>query len=184
MTISLKYPQVAVWTTAERQAMMQGEILVQAKSHRPCGGVAVAQMYLPLKRHHLWQQLTDYPRWVEYFPNLTESRVLPPRDQGGGKRIYQVGCKNFILFSALVEIYLQVTEIPWRQIQFRLESGTFESFSADLDLEDYRDGTSISYKVQATPTFPIPSVFIQQALQLEMPKNMQQMRQVLCKNNC
>ncbi|MBC6422684.1 MAG: hypothetical protein GDA43_18290 [Hormoscilla sp. SP5CHS1] len=63
-----------------------------------------------------------------------------------------------------MEIYLQVTEIPSRQIQFRLESGTFENFSADLDLEDYSDGTLITYKVQATPTFPIPAVFIQQAL--------------------
>jgi len=87
--------------------------------------------------------------------SLTGSRVLPPRDRQGGKRIHQVGCKNFILFSAWVEIYLQVTEIPSRQIQFRLESGTFENFSADLDLEDYNDGTLISYSVEATPSFPI-----------------------------
>ncbi|MGK7900061.1 MAG: SRPBCC family protein [Hormoscilla sp.] len=184
MTISLNYPIVAVWTKAERQALMQGEILVQAKPHQLCGGVAIARMHLPLRRHHLWQQLTDYPRWVEYFPNLTKSQLLPQRDRQGRKRIHQIGCKNFILFSALVEIYLQVTEIPSRQIQFRLESGTFENFSADLDLEDYGNGTLITYSVEATPSFPIPAVFIQQALQLEMPKNMRQMRQVLCQNNC
>lgn len=184
MTRSLNHPHVAVWTTAERQALMQGEILVQAKPRQPCGGVAVAQMHLPSQRHHLWQQLTDYPRWVEYFPNITVSRVLPPRNRQGGKRIHQIGCKNFILFSALVEIYLQVTEITSRQIQFRLESGTFKNFSADLDLEDYSNGTLITYSVEASPSFPIPAVFIQQALQLEMPKNLQQMRQVLCKNNC
>ena len=181
---SLKHPQVTVGTTAERQALLQGEILVEAKPHQPCGGVAIAQMHLPLKRHHLWQQLTDYPRWVEYFPNLTHSQLLPPRNRQGGKRLHQIGCKNFILFSALVEIYLQVTEIPSRQIQFRLESGTFRNFSADLDLEDYSDGTLITYSVEASPSFPIPAVFIQQALQLEMPKNMQQMRQVLCEDNC
>ncbi|MBC6474171.1 MAG: hypothetical protein GDA48_16305 [Hormoscilla sp. GM102CHS1] len=93
-----------------------------------------------------------------------EAAGIPATRPTGGKRIHQVGCKNFILFSAWVEIYLQVTEIPSRQIQFRLESGTFDNFSADLDLEDYSDGTLITYKVQATPTFPIPAVFIQQAL--------------------
>jgi len=176
MNISYYYPEAPGGTKAERKALEQGKILVEAKPHRACGGTAVAQMHLPSRRNHLWQQLTDYPRWVEYFPNLTVSRVLPPRDRQGGKRIHQVGCKNFILFSAQVEIYLQVTEIPSRQIQFRLESGTFENFSADLDLEDYSNGTLITYSVQATPNFPIPAVFIQQALQLEMPKNMQQMR--------
>jgi hypothetical protein len=38
----------------------------------------------------------------------------------------------------------------------------------------------LTYTVQATPNIPIPSIFIQQAMNLELPENMRKMRQVLC----
>jgi hypothetical protein len=81
-----------------------------------------------------------------------------------------------------VEIYLAVVEINGQQVQFQMEKGSFEDFQAHLELQDYGKGTILSYSVQATPNIPIPSIFIQQAISLELPANMRTMRQVLCKN--
>ncbi|MHC5670702.1 MAG: cyclase, partial [Nostoc sp.] len=44
------------------------------------------------------------------------------------------------------------------------------------------NGTLLAYSVQATPNIPIPSIFIQQAMNFELPTNMRKMRQVMCKN--
>ncbi len=156
---------------------MQGEILVETKSHSAWGGAVTAQMYLPITRSHAWQQLTDYPRWVEYFPDITNSEVL---QRGEVKRLYQVAKKTFLFLSVQVEIYLNVSEILGEHIQFRLEKGTFTDFTADLKLQDFGNGTLLIYSVQATPSIPIPTVFIQQAMYMELPENMRNMRQVLC----
>ena len=165
------------WNQDQQAALLQGEILVQTRSHSAWGGAVTAQMYLPLTRSRVWQQVTDYPRWVQYFPDVTKSEVLHP---GERKRLYQVARKAFFFFTAQVEVYLNVFEVVQQQIQFRLEQGTFVDFAADLKLQDCSAGTLLTYTVQATPNIPIPTVFIQQAMQLELPENMRKMRQVLC----
>jgi carbon monoxide dehydrogenase subunit G len=134
-------------------------------------------MYLPIARSKVWQQVTDYPRWVQYFPDVTKSEVL---HRGEVKRLYQVAQKGFLFLTAQVEIYLNVYEVLGQHIQFRLERGTFTDFTADLKLQDYSNGTVLTYSVQATPNIPIPAVFIQQAMQMELPLNMRKMREVLC----
>jgi carbon monoxide dehydrogenase subunit G len=148
-----------------------------SRSHSAWGGAVTAQMYLPITRSHAWQQLTDYPRWVEYFPDVTNSEVL---QRGEVKRLYQVAKKTFLFLSVQVEIYLNVFEVLGQHIQFQLEKGTFTDFTADLKLQDFGNGTLLTYSVQATPNIPIPTVFIQQAMHMELPENMRKMRQVLC----
>jgi hypothetical protein len=141
-------------------------------------------MYLAVERSKVWQQLTDYPRWVQYFPDLVRSEVLGRIDQPRSyKRLYQVASKAFFLFTAQVEIYLNVVETAntaWQQIQFHLEKGSFSDFAATLKLQDFKSGTLLTYSVQATPTLPIPSPLIQEAMRLDLPANMRTMRQVIC----
>jgi hypothetical protein len=165
-------------------ALLSGEILTKAGSHSTWGGRVTALMYLPKVRSHIWQQLTDYSRWVEFFPDIICSQVLPGGGKQTYKRLYQVAKKAFLLFTAQVEVYLRVLEsVPneaSQKIQFRMEQGNFLDFSADLVLQDWGGGTLLKYAVQATPDFPVPTVFIQQAMQLELPANMRKMRQVLC----
>lgn len=165
------------WSQSHQAALLQGEILVQTRSHSAWGGAVTAQMYLPLTRVHVWHQVTDYPRWVQYFPDVTKSEVL---HRGERTRVYQVARKAFLFFTAQVEVYLNVFEVVQQQIQFRLEQGTFVDFAADLKLQDCGAGTLLTYGVQATPNIPIPTVFIQQAMHLELPENMRKMRQILC----
>lgn len=168
--------------------LLNGEILLKTRPHSAWGGAVTAQMYLPLARSIAWQQLTDYPRWVNYFPALTRSEILHRNDArlgnrssiDGCKRLYQVASKAFLFLTAQVDIYLKVIEVAHQQIQFRLESGSFHDFAADLTLQDYGDGTLLTYSVQATPTIPVPSMLIQQAIQMDLPDNMRTMRQVLC----
>ncbi len=162
---------------SQQKALLQGEILVETRSHSAWGGAVTTKMYLPIARSSVWQQVTDYPRWVEYFPDVTNSEVL---HQGKVKRLYQVAEKAFLFLSAKVEIYLNVFEVQEQHIQFRLEKGTFTDFTADLKLQDCDNGTLLTYSVQATPNILIPAVVIQQAMHMELPGNMRKMRQVLC----
>lgn len=164
-------------TWSQKKALSQGEILVETHAHSSWGGAVTAQMHLPIARLSVWQQLIDYPRWVQYFPDMTNSEVL---HQGQVKRLYQVARKSFGFLTAQVEIYLNVFEVEGEHIQFRLEKGTFTDFTADLKLQDFGSGTLLTYSVQATPNIPIPTVFIQQGMHLELPRNMRQMRKVLC----
>jgi hypothetical protein len=163
----------------EIAALLRGEILLKTQSHTAWGGAVTASMYLPLARAKVWQQLTDYPRWVHYFPDVTRSEVLGLSQ--GCKRVYQAATKAFLFLSVQVEIYLKVVETFHRHIQFRLEKGTFLDFAADLKLQDCRTGTALTYSVRATPSLPVPAMFIEQAMLLELPANMRQMRQVLCR---
>jgi carbon monoxide dehydrogenase subunit G len=167
------------WSPQEQNRMIaQGEILLETRSHTAWGGAVTAWMYLPLVRSQVWQYLTDYPRWVQYFPDITKSEVIQKR--GEVKRLYQAAQKAFLFLTARVEIYLHVVEEIGQKIQFQLEKGTFHDFSAELKLLDWGRGTLLSYAVQATPSIPIPSIFIQQAINLELPANMRKMRQVIC----
>lgn len=163
-------------------ALMQGEIILETRSHSAWGGAVTAQMYLPLSRTQVWQQLTDYPRWVQYFPDLVKSEVLHSGADlsKGCKRLYQVGSKVFLFLSIQVEAYLNVFEVVGQRIQFKLEKGSFTDFNAEVKLQDVGNGTLLTYAVQATPTIPVPSLFIQQAMNFDLPTNMRKMRQVIC----
>ena len=169
-------------STVDQAHLLQGEVLLETRPHTFFGGAVTALMYLPLGRSQAWEQLTDYPRWVQYFPEITHSQVLevgPPLPKGG-RRLYQAARKTFLMITAQVEIYLRVFEQLHQSIQFRLERGSFNDFYADLSLEDYGAGTLLTYIVAATPTIPVPSLFIQEAIKADLPHNMRQMRQVLC----
>ncbi|NJL80243.1 MAG: cyclase [Richelia sp. RM2_1_2] len=166
------------WGQDKQAALLNGEILVETRSHNAWGGCVSAKMYLPLIRSQVWQHITDYPRWVQYFPDITKSEII---HKGEVKRLYQAAQKAFMMFTAKVDIYLNVVEDFGNKVQFKLDKGTFHDFSADIKLQDYGNGTLLTYSVEATPIIPIPSMFIQQAMNFELPANMRKMRQVLCK---
>jgi hypothetical protein len=167
------------------KALLLGEVLLKTQPYTAWGASVTAQMYLPRDRATIWQQLTNYPRWVEYFPALSESRVLSctngQSQLGVIKRLHQVASKNFLLFTARADVYLDVVETAQHRLQFHLASGSFNDFFAELKLQRHCNGIILTYFVQATPIIPVPSVFIQQAIQFDLPANMRNMRQVLCR---
>jgi hypothetical protein len=175
-----------VLNPTEFTALLKGDILLSTRPYTAFGGAVVAQMYLPVVRSQIWGQLTNYANWVHYFPDITRSELLEhnPDRPYRGHRLYQAAQKNFLMFTAQVEVHLRVFENLQRQIRFRMERGSFNDFNASLTLDDHEDGTVLTYGVEATPTIPVPSLFIEQAMRQDLPGNMRQMRQVLCASQC
>ncbi|NJL46018.1 MAG: cyclase [Leptolyngbyaceae cyanobacterium SM2_3_12] len=166
----------------DQVGLLRGDILVKPQAQTQGNGAVMAQMYVPLHRSRIWPQVTNYRRWTLFFPNITHSEVLETVKTASQRyrRIYQVGCKGFMMLTAKVEVYLKVVETACESIQFRLEQGTFSHFAADLHLQDFNEGTLVTYMVQAAPTIPVPAFLIEQAMKIDLPGNMKQMRQVLC----
>jgi carbon monoxide dehydrogenase subunit G len=169
-------------------ALLNGDVLLEIHPHSNWGGAVTAQIYLPLDPQQVWQKLTDYSRWTQYFPDITHSEILHYGIATAGgttikkqvKRLYQAASKAFLMISAKVEVYLKVLETHHQRIQFFFESGSFNDFAADLHLQPHGEGTILSYSVKATPMLPVPSVLIEQAMQMDLPINLRQMRQVMC----
>jgi len=164
----------------KHKSLMEGDILVQTRPHNAWGGAVTVSMYLPLVRSYVWDQITEYPRWVQYFPDLTKSELICQGNKGTVKFLYQRAQKAFLFFTAEVEIYLSVVEVLGKQIQFRMERGTFEDFYANLQFQDMENGTLLIYTVEATPNIPIPSMLIEQGMSWGLPDNLGKMRQFLC----
>jgi hypothetical protein len=173
---------MAQFSASDQIALLRGDILVTPQTHPHEPAAVMAQMYVPIARPQIWPQVTNYRRWTQFFPNITHSEVLETVKTASHRyrRLYQVGCKGFMMLTAQVEIYLRVFETACDRIQFRLEQGTFSHFAADLHLQDMNEGTLITYVVQAAPTIPVPTFLIEQGIKTDLPGNMRQMRQVLC----
>ncbi len=170
--------------TPKASALLQGEILLTLHPYSAWGGAVTAQLYLPLSLQTVWQQVTDYSRWTKYFPDVTRSEVVQSVNHPSGiKQLYQVASKAFLMFTAQVDIALNVIETAPYRIQFYLESGSFSDFKADLSLKPCGEGTILTYFVQATPTIPVPSFLIEQGIRLDFPMNLRQMRRVMCEDN-
>lgn len=146
MTVSMPSPTASTPVTTASQvteqqerSLLQGDVLISTATV-DSGAAVTATMYVPMARQQTWQQLTDYSKWVQYFPDIVQSQVLEvkrrTKTHPATRRLYQVARKAFMMFSAQVEIYLQVIETLHQKIQFRFEQGTFSDFAADLTLED------------------------------------------------
>lgn len=167
----------------ERDRLLKGEILLTPHPVDLWGAGVTAQMHLALSPERAWSQLTQYSRWVEYFPDVTQSRVLHECAGSFTKTLFQAARKTFLMMSVQVEVYLNVVERVLgdrRQIRFQKEQGSFKHFLADLTIEPLGFGTLLTYSVEAAPALPIPAPLIQEAVRHDLPRNMQQMRRVLC----
>ncbi|MDG2615612.1 SRPBCC family protein [Thermoleptolyngbya sichuanensis XZ-Cy5] len=167
----------------ERDRLLRGEILITPHPIDLWGTGVTAQMHLPLSPDCAWSQLTQYPRWVEYFPDISQSQVLHECAESPMKTLFQAASKTFLMLSVQVEVYLNVIERMQgdrRQIRFQQERGSFKRFVAELVIEPLGFGALLSYSVEAAPSLPIPAPLIQEAVRLDLPRNMQQMRRVLC----
>ena len=170
------------FSSTDRIALHRGDVILTPMVSSGGGGAVTAHMFVPLQRGLIWPQLTTYRRWTQFFPNIAQSEILETVKTGSQRyrRLYQVGCKGFMRLTARVEIYLKVFETACDTIQFPLEQGTLSHFAADLELKDLPNGTLLTYMVQAKPTIPVPAFMVAQGMQLALPGNMRQMRQVLC----
>jgi carbon monoxide dehydrogenase subunit G len=163
------------------ETLLRGDILLNAQTHNQGrGGAASATMYLPLDRAEVWSQITNYSRWTEFFPDITSSEVIIALS-ADRKRLSQTACKRFFMLHVTVDIQLNAIETADREVRFQMvgSNGGFQDFAATLTLADCHSGTALTYAVQATPKIPVPSALIQEAMKLDLPMNMRNMRAVL-----
>lgn len=162
------------------EKLRRGEVLVSTRPHTAHGGAVTATAYLPISREELWEQLTNYSRWADFFPDICHSEVIA-QVSPGCCRLTQKASKNFLVLNVEVEIELLAHEVKEKAIVFELAHGSssFHDFSAELQLNDFHHGTQLSYSVQATSKIPIPAIFVQQAMKLDLPLNMRHLRSVL-----
>lgn len=194
------------YPAAVQAALAYGEVITQIQPPSSRAGAAVtATMQVPLSRPALWNQLTNYPRWTQFFPDITHSEVLaiPSRHR---TVLRQAARKSFLLLTMAVEIQLQVDEIPQESIRFSMLDGgnSFRDFAAVLEFKSLSvpetapetapeqttpwgmtlqpgtiTGTIISYTVQATPTLPLPQSLLEQAMKFDLPQNMRHLRRMV-----
>ena len=175
-SVSAQPQVVPQLSKVETVKLHRGDVLVNTRTHTVCGGALDAKMYLPIGRSQVWSQLTDYPRWTQFFPDVTQSRVIDDRQPQLGRRLYQAAEKSFLFITAQVNLYLRVFELEQQHIRFQFEKGSFSDFTADLMLSDFEQGTLLRYSVSATPLIPVPSFFVEQAMKMDLPSNLQNMR--------
>ncbi|MEL6327240.1 MAG: hypothetical protein AAFQ61_10105 [Cyanobacteria bacterium J06626_23] len=53
---------ISVSSSNSTAALLNGEVLIETHPHTATGAAVTAQMYVPVVRSHLWEQLTDYSR--------------------------------------------------------------------------------------------------------------------------
>jgi hypothetical protein len=166
----------------EQSRLQKGEILTQSRLYSWWGGRVTAQIYLPQLRSLVWEALTDYDRWVDIFPHITQSEVIESLSPFR-KRLYQAAEKNFSLMTIAVHAELMVREYPQRRIWFVLEKPNrcFREFEAEVWLREVSPGvgTFLSYTVQAAASLPIPAPFIQEAMRQDLPQNLAHLRSYL-----
>jgi hypothetical protein len=70
-TASLIATSTTIDRSANLTALLQGDVILETHQHSAWGGAVTAQIYLPLDLQQVWQQLTDYSRWTQYFPDVS-----------------------------------------------------------------------------------------------------------------
>lgn len=112
---------------------------------------AVASVVINAPINLIWNILTDYNNLAQYVPNLaaSERMQLPPDAPERVVRVRQIGYKRMPYMYLHAETVLDLVEMPWREIQFRQVSGSFDKFQGKWMLEEVEadDGDS-----NATPS--------------------------------
>lgn len=161
----------------DRAALAAGELLLTTRSHGLTGGQASITLAFAPRPAEVWAQLTDYPRWVDYLPDLTQSEILPATNDR--TRLRQVGRKSILGFTAEAALDLQVEALAPYRLRFDLERGGLAEFTATFTLTPWRQGTLVTFTGRATPLFPIPGWVVEQVMRHGLPMNLRHMRRVI-----
>ena len=171
-----------ILTPRDKGQLDQGEILIQPQPYSFWGATVTAQIALKRSPKHLWSILSHYDQWVSIFPDVIKSQVLTVLNPHR-KQICQSAQKQFGPMTIVVEAHLRVREYPPHRIWFQLEAPneSFQTFESALWLDPQPQdlGTYLTYRVAATPTLPIPSLFIQEAMRYDLPQNLRALRHYL-----
>ena len=108
------------------------------------------------------QVLTDYEGIPRFMPAVRTSRILERRDNR--VVVEQEAVAKFLLFSKQVHLVLDIAEKPASlQFQDRCKQA-FSSYSGSWTLEERANGTDVTYKLTAKPTFDVPGFLLKRLM--------------------
>jgi ribosome-associated toxin RatA of RatAB toxin-antitoxin module len=103
-----------------------------------------------------WQVLTDYGRYAEYIPELSESRVIARR--GNQVEVEQKGEARVLFLSFPLDVKLAVTEQPFERVVSRAVSGSFREMRNVYTIEAAQGRVVLRYTGRLVPDFYVPPV--------------------------
>ncbi len=140
----------------------------------------MAEIEIPYSLEEVWQVLTDYEAFVEFMPNLIESRRL--QDPTLGDCIEQVRTKSFMGMNFSARSVFEVKEEFPHTIHYQLIEGDMKAFSGCWRLEPIASaesdaGTNLIYDFFVSPKRILPMALVEHVLSHDVPAHLMAIRQ-------
>ncbi|HZP85718.1 MAG TPA: SRPBCC family protein [Burkholderiales bacterium] len=130
---------------------------IDVEAHRDGEGVVLeASAWLHASVQQVWSVLTDYERYPQFVPDLTESRVIARN--GKTITLEQRGQAGFIFFHYPIEVQLEVVEQPPERVTSHAISGNFKRMDGLYELRPEGDLVHLVYRGRLVPAFSLPPV--------------------------
>jgi ribosome-associated toxin RatA of RatAB toxin-antitoxin module len=103
-----------------------------------------------------WQVLTDYARYADYIPEVTESRVISR--QGREVQVEQKGEARLLFVTFPIDVRLAITEYPRERIVSRAVAGNFREMRNAYSIEEGQGRILLRYVGRLVPDFYVPPI--------------------------
>jgi hypothetical protein len=100
-----------------------------------------------------WRVLTDYPRYVEFIPNLRVSRVLA--HSGTNVTVEETGEATLGLFRIPLEVTFEIIELAPNTLRSRAVAGSLRSLESVYELTPVSAGVRLDYNGRVDPGFDL-----------------------------
>ncbi len=104
-----------------------------------------------------WEVLTDYGRYADFIPELTQSRVISRK--GREVRVDQKGQTRVLFLNYPLDVRLAVSEQPYERVSSRAVAGSFREMRNVYVLEAREGRVLLRYTGRLVPDFYVPPVF-------------------------
>ena len=111
-------------------------------------------------RETAWQVLSDYGRWAQFLPNVTESRVL---SRSGTSLTVKQRARIPWLADYPLEVIAQVQEIPGQGVRFRRLSGNVRSLDGAWQITG-DSPVQLVYRSTVELGLPLPAQLVRRQL--------------------
>lgn len=100
-----------------------------------------------------WRVLTDYPRYVEFIPNLRVSRVLA--HSGTNVTVEETGDATLGPFRIPLEVTFEIIELAPNSLHSRAVAGSLRSLESVYELTPVSAGVRLDYSGCVDPGFDL-----------------------------
>ena len=104
-----------------------------------------------------WEVLTDYDRYAEFIPELTQSRVISRK--GREVQVDQKGQTRVLFLNYPLDVRLAVSEQPYERVSSRAVAGSFREMRNAYVLEAREGRVLLRYTGRLVPDFYVPPIF-------------------------